>query len=285
MEISYELRARVALEKNGFRTTHSLGQNFILDESLMGHLLDLAGVGPGDRILEIGPGPGLLTALMAQRCDKVTSIEIDEKLRPVLEEVLSGADNAKLVFGDAMRLDIGNVVRENMGEGTFRVVANLPYYITTDVIMRLISSGLPVTDVCVMVQKEAAERMMSRPGSKQWCATSAIVEYFGQAEILCEVPRTAFNPPPHVDSAFIRIAMHEEKPVQAKDDAMMLKVINAAFLMRRKKLTNNLKAVFSMSQEAAASALEMAGIDANIRGEALDIADLARLSDVISSMK
>ena len=283
MDISYELRARVALEKNGFRNTHSLGQNFILDESLMGHLLDLAGVGPSDRILEIGPGPGLLTALMAARCDKVTSIEIDEKLRPVLEEVLEGSDNAKLVFGDAMRLDISKVVQENMGEGPFRVVANLPYYITTDVLMRLVASGLPVTDICVMVQKEAAERMMSRPGGKQWCAMAATIEYFGRPEVLCEVPRGAFNPPPHVDSAFIRIAMHEDKPVQVKDDAMMIKVINTAFHMRRKKLTNNLKAIFSMSQEEAIAALEEAGIDVNVRGEALEIADLARLSDVLSS--
>ena len=284
MSISYELRARVALEKNGFRNTHSLGQNFILDESLMEHLLDLTGLGPADRVLEIGPGPGLLTALMARRCEKVTSIEIDEKLRPVLEEVLADSGNAKIVFGDAMRLDIGRVVAENMGGGPFRVVANLPYYITTDVLMRLVTSGLPVTDICVMVQQEAAERMMSRPGGKQWCAMAAAIGYFGSTEALCHVPRTAFDPPPHVDSAFIRIAMHAQKPVQAKDDGMMLKVISCAFHMRRKKLTNNLKAVFSIDQEKAAAALAEAGIDANVRGEALEIAELARLSDVLTEV-
>lgn len=284
MSISYELRARVALDKNGFRNTHSLGQNFILDQSLMEHLLDLACVGCEDRVLEIGPGPGLLTALMARRCRKVTSIEIDEKLKPVLDEVLADCENANIIFGDAMRLDIGKIVAESMGEGPFRVVANLPYYITTDVLMRLVASGLDVKDICVMVQKEAAERMMSLPGGKKWCAVAATIDYFGSPEELCEVPRAAFDPPPHVDSAFIRINMYDKKPVQAKDDAMMLKVINAAFHMRRKKLTNNLKAVFSISQDAALAALSAAGIDANIRGEALEIAELARLSDVLSEM-
>lgn len=283
MSISYELRARVALEKNGFRNTHSLGQNFILNEAFMEHLLDMTGVGPGDRVLEIGPGPGLLTALMAGRCEKVASIEIDEKLRPVLEEVLADCGNVKLVFGDAMRLDIGKVVSETMGGGAFRVVANLPYYITTDVLMRLVASGLPVSDICVMVQKEAAERMMSRPGGKQWCAMAATIEYFGSPEVLVEVPRAAFDPPPHVDSAFIRIAMHSEKPVQAVDDGMMLKVIKAAFLMRRKKLTNNMKAVFSLDRDQAEAVLAEAGIDVNVRGESLEIEELARISNVLSA--
>ena len=285
MSVSYELRARMALEKHGFRTTHSLGQNFLFDERLLEHLLDMAEVGPDDNILEIGPGPGLFTALISQRCNAVTSIELDEKLRPVLETVLEDRPNAHLVFGDAMRLDLGRVAREHMGDGAFRVVANLPYYITTDVITRLITAGLPISDICVMVQKEAAERMMSRPGEKRWCAVAAIIDYFGTAEVLCDVPREAFEPAPHVDSAFIRISVHENKPVRAKSDEMMLKVIEAAFHMRRKKLTNNMKALFAMTAEEAEAALNAAGIDTGIRGEALEISQLANLSDILYDIK
>lgn len=284
MNISYELRARLALEKHGFRNTHSLGQNFILDESLLSALISLAGIGPDDNVLEIGPGPGLLTALLSERCHKVTSIEIDEKLASVLNSVLEGRDNAKIVFGDAMRIDIKSVIAENFGDAPVRVVANLPYYITTDVIMRLVTGGFGITDINVMVQKEAAERIMSRPGSKAWCAAAAVIDYFSAPEVLTEVPRTAFEPPPHVDSAFIKLDLYENKPVSAISDAMMLKTINAAFLMRRKKLTNNLKAAFSITQQDAIQALQKAGIDQDIRGEVLTINELAALSDVLTQI-
>ena len=283
MDVSYELRARMALEKNGFRNAHSLGQNFIFDESLMRMLLAQAELSSDDHVLEIGPGPGILTALLADGCAAVTAIEIDEKLRPVLEDMLAGKRNVNIIFGDVMRLDLASVAAGCMGEAPFRVVANLPYYITTDVLLRLVTSRLPITDICVMVQKEAAERIMSRPGTKSWCAMAAIISYFATTQLLCEVPRTAFDPPPHVDSAFIRIAPYTQKPVQAQSDAAMCRLINAAFHMRRKKLTNNLKAVYGIDQNAAAALVELAGIDRDARGEALDMAQLARLSDCLSA--
>ena len=283
MSVSAELRARVALEQHGFRTAHSLGQNFLFDEGLLNALLDRVGVSGEDRVLEIGPGPGVMTAQLARRCEKVVSLEIDEKLRPVLETVLEGMQNVRVVYCDAMKADISQISRENLGEGPFRVVANLPYYITTDVLLRLVTGGYPIQDISVMVQKEAAQRILSRPGEKQWCAAAAVLAYFGQAQVLEEVPRDRFEPAPHVDSAFLRIELYEEKPVQAQSDDRMLKTIHAAFLMRRKKLSNNLKAAFSLSGEQALAVLQQAGLSPDIRGEVLTMEELARLSDVLSN--
>lgn len=281
MNISNELRARVALEKYGFRNTHSLGQNFIFDEGLLGSLLDQAGVGEADRVLEIGPGPGIMTALLAERCEKVVSIEIDQKLKPVLDEVLAEKDNSTIVYADAMRADIAGIVRDGLGGAPVRVVANLPYYITTDVLMRLVTGKYGITDICVMVQKEAAERLMSSVGDKQWCAVAAIVKYFGKAEVLQDVPRGCFDPPPHVDSAFMRISMYQQKPVQAKSDDMMRRVINSAFRMRRKTLVNNLTGDFALGRAEAEDMLIGLGLDARVRGEALDLNKLAEIADAL----
>lgn len=281
MAISNELRARVALEKHGFRNTHSLGQNFIFDEGLLESLLDRAGIGPEDRILEIGPGAGIMTALMAGRCERVVSIELDRKLAPVLEEVLAETENSRIVFADAMRADIGAVIRDELGGGKVRVVANLPYYITTDVLMRLVTGNFGITDICVMVQKEAADRLMSRVGDRQWCAVAAVMSYFGKVEVLEEVPRICFEPPPHVDSAFMRIALYDEKPVQAQNDDVMKRVINSAFRMRRKTLVNNLTGDFALTRSEAEELLESIGLDTRVRGEALEINELALLADAL----
>lgn len=282
MAISNELRARVALEKHGFRNTHSLGQNFIFDEGLLNALLDRAGVGPQDRILEIGPGAGIMTALLAGRCERVVSIELDQKLAPVLEEVLAEAENSKIVFADAMRADIGAIIRDELGGGEVRVVANLPYYITTDVLMRLVTGNFGIADICVMVQKEAADRLMSRAGDRQWCAAAAVMSYFGRVEVLEDVPRICFEPPPHVDSAFLRIALYDEKPVKAKSDDMMRRVINSAFRMRRKTLVNNLTGDFVLTRPEAEELLRGLGLDARVRGEALELNELARLADALT---
>lgn len=279
MNISNELRARVALEKYGFRTTHSLGQNFIFDEGLLNGLLDLAGVGDGDKVLEIGPGAGIMTSILAERCEKVVSIEIDQKLKPVLDEVLADKDNSTIVFADAMKADIASVIRENLGEGDVRVVANLPYYITTDVLTRLITGNFGITDICVMMQKEAADRLMSKVGDKQWCAVAALMSYFGKVENLQDVPRGCFEPAPHVDSAFMRIAIYDEKPVQAKSDDMMRRVINSAFRMRRKTLVNNITGDFRISRAEAEEILTSIGLDPRVRGEALELEDFVKIAD------
>lgn len=275
--LSPGLRASVALEKHGFRTTHSLGQNFILDDNFLSYLLDQADIGSDDCVLEIGPGPGVMTSLIAERAGRVVAVEMDEKLKPVLEDVLAGQDNAEVVFGDAMRTDLSMLVSEKFGS-SYRVIANLPYYITADLIQKMLQTNPVPEDICVMVQKEAAERLMSNPGAKNWCALAATVRYFGDCEILEEVPPHHFNPPPHVDSCFIRIRMHEKRMLEGEEEEHLLKLIRWCFHMRRKTLVNNLKACCGIRQEDAVAALEAAGLSPQIRGEALTLEDMVRLS-------
>ena len=282
-QISIGLRARAALAKQNFRTTHSLGQNFILDDVFLSQLLDAAGVGEDENVLEIGPGPGLMTALIAEHARRVLAIEMDERLEPVLSDVLADFDNAHVIFADAMKSDIATLVREHFKGERYRVIANLPYYITADLIQMMVLCESKPESVCAMVQKEAAERLMSRPGDKNWGAFAATVRYFGDCEILEEVAPEMFNPPPHVDSCFIRIQLYErrifsEDPEQEK---FFLKVIRSCFAMRRKTLANNLKSFFGLSQAAASEAIENAGLSAQVRGEALSLEEIAKLSEIL----
>lgn len=277
---SLELRARVALDKHGFHNSHSLGQNFLLDEGLLNGLLDAVAVGPEDRVLEIGPGPGVMTGLLAGRCKSVVAVEVDKGLEPVLADVLAGMENVEVRFQDFMKADLDALT----GDEPYRVIANLPYYITADIMLRLVTAKHVPESIAIMVQKEAAERVMSSPGTKSWCALAATVQSYGAAEVLVDVPSEAFNPPPHVQSQFIIIRKHEVPVVTPKDERLYLRVINAAFAMRRKTLANNLKAAFGLDQAAAVSALEGAGLDARVRGEALSLQELARLSDVLCDL-
>lgn len=279
---SVGLRASVALEKHLFKTAHSLGQNFILDDGFLAHLLDLVDIREDECVLEIGPGPGVMTSLIAERAGKVLSIEMDERLRPVLADVLAGQENASVVFMDAMKADISGLVGEYFGSA-YRVIANLPYYITADVIQKMLQAKPLPGDICVMVQKEAAERLMSEPGAKNWCAFAAVVRYFGECEILEEVPPQRFNPPPHVDSCFIRIRMHEKRMLPEEDEEGFLKLVRCCFHMRRKTLANNLKACYSFSQTQAAAYLEEAGLPAQVRGEVLSLEQIAALYAVIAN--
>lgn len=281
-QLSAGLRARVALEKHIFKPAHSLGQNFILDDGFLSLLLDLAEVNEEDRVLEIGPGPGVMTSLLADRAQKVLAIEMDEKLKPVLEDVLSGQDNAKVLFMDAMRADLDTLVCEELdGEG-YRVVANLPYYITADLIQKMVLAKPRPKSVCVMVQKEAAERLMSEPGAKNWCAFAAMVRCYGECEVLDEVPPQRFNPAPHVDSCFIRIHLHDQDLVEPELEDALLKMVRCCFHMRRKTLANNLKACYGINQEQAVHLLEEAGLKPQVRGEALSLEEIAQLTKVMA---
>lgn len=273
------LRARIALDKHGFKTSHSLGQNFLMDDPFLTALLDAAGVGEGDNVLEIGPGAGVMTALMAQQAKKVLAVEIDEKLRPVLGDVLAPHENVEVEFCDFMKADVDALTKRAFGDEPYRVVANLPYYITADIMLRLTScKNLPV-DIAIMVQKEAAERLMSNPGSKNWCALAATIRYFGDCVILEEVPPQCFNPPPHVDSCFVQIHMHEKRLLEGEAEQKLLKLIKWCFHMRRKTLTNNLKACAGMNQAQAVAVLEAAGLNPQVRGEALTLEEMVRLSE------
>ena len=277
------LRARVALDKHGFRTTHSLGQNFLLDDHFLSGLLDEIDVRPEDRVLEIGPGAGVMTALLAERAEKVLAVELDERLAPVLSDVLAPHENAKVEYCDFLRCDVDALTARTLGE-QYRVVANLPYYITADILTKLVGAKNPPASIAIMVQKEAAQRLMSEPGSKQWCALAATVRAYGRAEVVEEVPPERFDPAPHVVSCFLKIDAWDAPIVTPKDEALYRRVVQAAFAMRRKTLANNLKTSFGVSQEQAQAVLSTAGLGDKVRGEALTLAQLSDVSDALGEI-
>ena len=274
--ISDGVRARIALEKHGFRFQRTLGQNFLLDDARVARIVALAGVGEADDVLEIGPGAGVLTRALARRAHRVVALEIDRALAPVLEEMLAGVSNVRLEFADALKADLAAL----MG-GRFAVVANLPYYITADMVMKLLKSGLDISCITIMVQKEAAARMMAQLGEAQYCLLAATIAYFARCESLMDVPPGAFTPPPHVESRLLRLTPYAKKPVQPRNEALFLRVLAAAFAMRRKTLANNLSRAFQVQREQAAAWLEAVGINPMARGEAVELAALARLSDAM----
>ena len=274
--ISDGVRARIALEKHGFRFQRTLGQNFLLDDARVARIVALAGVGEADDVLEIGPGAGVLTRALARRAHRVVALEIDRALAPVLEEMLAGVSNVRLEFADALKADLAAL----MG-GRFAVVTNLPYYITADMVMKLLKSGLDISCITIMVQKEAAARMMAQLGEAQYCLLAATIAYFARCESLMDVPPGAFTPPPHVESRLLRLTPYAKKPVQPRNEALFLRVLAAAFAMRRKTLANNLARAFQVPREQAAAWLEAVGINPMARGEAVELAALARLSDAM----
>ena len=282
---SAELRARVALEKYRFHNTHSLGQNFLLSDGLISGLLDQIALSGDDHVLEVGPGAGVMTRQMARRVKNVLAVEVDRGLEPVLSDVLEGLDNVRVEYQDIMKADLRALTAQAFDGESYRVVANLPYYITADVLLRLTASDCPPKSIAVMVQREAAERIMSAPGTKQWCALAAELQYYGTPRVVAEIPPEAFDPPPHVISQFICIESREDPRVRPSNDRLFRKLIRAAFAMRRKTLANNLKASFGLDQQAAKEALNAAGLDERVRGEALTLIELARLSDVIGKMQ
>ena len=283
--LSPGLRARVALQKYGFHNTHSLGQNFLLDEGLLEHMLDAAEVRNEDNALEIGPGAGVMTALLADRCKKVLAVEVDRALEPVLADVLTDRANARVVFQDVMKADVSALAGEAFGDEPWRVVANLPYYITADIILKLVTARRRPDNIAIMVQTEAAERVMSHPGQKQWCALAAVVQSYGQPRVLMDVGPEAFDPPPHVQSQFILIEKHLTPAVTPRDEQLYLKLINAAFAMRRKTLANNLKAAFGLDNDGARAVLAAAGVDERVRGEALSLEELCRVADALTDAR
>lgn len=278
------LRARVALDKHSFRTTHSLGQNFLLDDRFLSGLLDKTGVHSGDRVLEIGPGAGVMTALISERAEKVCAVELDQRLEPVLRDVLQPYSNAEVVFCDFLKADVNRLLKDAFSAHEYRVIANLPYYITADILMRLVTSERPPESISIMVQKEAAERIMSEPGEKQWCALAATIRIYGSAEVLEEVPPERFDPAPHVDSCFIQIQKHESPIVESEVLPMLRRTIQCAFAMRRKTLANNLKASFGLSGTQAGEILNQCRLPATVRGESLDINALYRVSQALNEM-
>lgn len=275
-----------AVSKHGFRFKHSLGQNFIFDETLLKSLADAAEVTRSDDVLEIGPGGGSLTACLAARAHRVVALELDRELLPVLAEVLRDYPNASVVQGDAMKADLGALTRDAFGENaSFLVVANLPYYITTPVLTRLLTEGLPIRRVAVMVQREVGEKMLAGPGEEAYGMLAVLCAYYAEVSEAARVPAACFTPRPKVDSSFMVLQMRKEPPVAVPSQALFFRVARAAFAMRRKTIRNNLQASLNLSREEADACLAAAKILPTVRGETLALEDFARIAWKVEEIK
>lgn len=259
-----------------FHHKRSLGQNFLTDEALLEQLVDLTGVGDEDSVLEVGAGAGDLTRVLARRCKRVTSIEVDDTLLPILRTVLAPYANVRLVHGDALRLNLPELTAPL---GPFHVVANIPYYLTTDFMTLLLSGSMPLQSINVMVQKEAAERITARPGEEGYGPLSVRAQYFYAPQIALDVPACLFTPPPKVDSAFVVMPRREKTKVEVADETLFFRVANAAFAMRRKTMENNLIASFRIPRDTARQWMAECGLAAGERGENLSLQAFAALAN------
>ena len=266
----------------GHAQKHSLGQNFINDEDLLEELAQLSLVTPEDCVLEIGPGMGTLTRHLSAHCAKLAAVEIDTDLRPFLEVALEGHPNAEVVFADVMKTDLRALCREHFGEGaSVRVAANLPYYITTDILEKLMRELPEAKSVAVMVQKEVAEKLTAGPREDGYGPLSLICRWYYEPEIARIVPAECFDPKPKVDSAFLLFRRRAEHPFAVDSEQMLLRLIRGAFVMKRKTLVNNLCRMFPLDREHAEGCVLAAGLGATVRAEEMELADYSRLADVL----
>ena len=279
MELTDRRTILAVLKRHGFRFSKSLGQNFLVDPSVCPRMALACGADEGTGVLEIGPGFGVLTKELSARAARVVSVELDESLLPVLSETLAGCRNVTVVSGDILKLDLSKLLLNEFGGGKTVVCANLPYYITSPVLMRFLEERLPVSSLTVMVQKEAALRLCAPPGSRECGAVSAAVSYFAAPRILFEVPRASFYPQPNVDSAVIRLDVLAEPSVRVKDERAFFRLVRAAFGQRRKTVLNSVSSGLGVPKDVVRRALEGAGIPPDTRAERLTLPELAGLSD------
>ena len=275
------------IQKYEFMFQKKFGQNFLIDTHVLEKIISAAGITKNDCVLEIGPGIGTMTQYLAENAGHVVAVEIDRNLIPILKETLADYDNVTVINEDILRVDIKALAEEYNGGKPIKVVANLPYYITTPIIMGLFESGVPIDNITVMVQKEVADRMKEGPGSKDYGALSLAVQYYAEPEIVANVPPNCFIPRPNVGSAVIRLTRHKEMPVEVKDPALMFKIIRASFNQRRKTLQNGLGNAPELpyTKEQIAAAIAEMGLTPTIRGESLSLAQFAQLSDILGEMK
>lgn len=269
------------LGRHGFRFSKALGQNFLINPSVCPRMAAESGAAECAGAIEVGPGLGVLTYELAQVAKKVVAIELDQRLFPVLGETLADCPNVELVHGDVLQLDLATLIQEKFGGQEVCVCANLPYYITSPVIMRLLESGLPLKSLTVMVQKEAAQRICAQPGQRACGAVSVSVHYHSQPQVLFGVGRGSFLPPPNVDSAVIRLDLRKEPPVQVADKAWFFRVSRAAFAQRRKTAANSISASLGLPKPQVEAALEAAGIPGGARAEQLSLEQFAALSNAL----
>lgn len=271
------------IQKYDFVFRKRYGQNFLVDAHVLDRIIAASGVTREDYVLEIGPGIGTMTQALAEAARGVTAVEIDENLIPILEETLADYENVELVNADILKVDVKALAREKSGDRPIHVVANLPYYITTPILMSLFESGVPLKNVTVMVQKEVAERMKAVPGTKDYGALTLAVQYYAEPYLAANVPPNCFLPRPSVGSAVVRLARYEAPPVDVADPEKMFGLIHASFRQRRKTLANSVAnaAELSYTREAVAEAVAALGLPATVRGEALSLAQFAALSNLL----
>lgn len=271
------------LQKYNFNFQKKFGQNFLIDEHVLDKIIRAAEITKDDYVLEIGPGIGTMTQYLACAAREVTAVEIDRALIPILEDTLKEYDNVSIINEDILKVDIAALAKEKNGGRPIKVVANLPYYITTPIIMGLFESNVPLESITVMVQKEVADRMQVGPGTKDYGALSLAVQYYAEPYIVANVPPNCFMPRPAVGSAVIRLTRHQKPPVEVMDEKLMFRLIRASFNQRRKTLANGLKnsGELNLSKEVITAAIEKLGKGSSVRGEALDLEEFARLTNII----
>ena len=274
------------LQKYGFVFQKRFGQNFLIDTHVLERIIEASEITKDDFVLEIGPGIGTMTQYLAEAAREVTAVEIDDALIPILKDTLKEWDNVTVLHGDILKTDIRKIADEKNQGRPIKVVANLPYYITTPIIMGLFESHVPVDSITVMVQKEVADRMQTGPGSKDYGALSLAVQYYAEPKIVANVPPNCFMPRPKVGSAVIRLTRHQNPPVTTLDEKLMFRLIRASFNQRRKTLSISLKNSQERpySKEEVEAAITECGLPLNIRGEALTLEQFARLSDTFSKL-
>lgn len=287
MYLSNPTNTLAVINKHEFAFQKKFGQNFLIDEGIVNKIVREAGVTKDDFVLEIGPGIGTMTQLLCEQAGGVAAVEIDTNLIPILKETLAEYDNVTIINEDILKVDIKKLAEEKNGGKPIKVVANLPYYITTPIIMGLFESNVPIDSITVMVQKEVADRMQVGPGTKDYGALSLAVQYYSKPQVVINVPPECFIPRPNVGSAVIRLTKYKEPPVKVKDEKLMFKLIRASFNQRRKTLANGLNnsPEINFSKEEITAAIESLHKGPSIRGEALTLSEFAALSDYFSNIK
>ena len=282
-ELGNPQNAIEVLQKYRFNFQKKFGQNFLIDTHVLDKIIDASGVTEDDFVLEIGPGIGTMTQYLCERAREVVAVEIDKNLIPILSDTLKNYSNVTVINEDILKLDICKLAEEKNQGKPIKVVANLPYYITTPIIMGLFESHVPIDSITIMVQKEVAERMQEGPGSKEYGALSLAVQYYAKPEIVANVPPNCFMPRPNVGSAVIRLTRHEKPPVEVEDEKLMFRIIRASFNQRRKTLANGLNnsPEIHLPKEVIQESIVSLGVPENIRGEALSLEQFAELSNEI----
>ncbi|MGX1266566.1 16S rRNA (adenine1518-N6/adenine1519-N6)-dimethyltransferase [Rossellomorea marisflavi] len=284
-DIATPIRTKEILEKHGFSFKKSLGQNFLIDPNILRNITDHAGLSKETAAIEIGPGIGALTEHLARTSGKVVAFEIDQRLIPILKDTLSPYDNVTIVNQDVLEADVASIIETELaGYEDIMVVANLPYYVTTPIILKLLMERLPIRGICVMLQKEVGDRISARPGTKAYGSLSIAIQYYTEAEMVMTVPKSVFMPQPNVDSAVIRLTKRSVPPVQVQDEDFLFTVSRASFAQRRKTILNNLTSQLPQGKEKKdliLEALSKASVDPTRRGETLSIEEFGILSDAL----